>query len=567
MRDYLTPLLQFQRFFLPAIVALALWATWRTVRHRDRAVGLALYLGLVIVVDGFLNTGIFIPGIEKGSIRYSEVCAAFLLINRPPAAPRHPSYGTVRFFVGLYFVLLLVSAFRSDPMMVGVFEFRRLIVPQVIAFAIAMRGMESPEEFRRFFLCLMALSLILGLFIFWDLFFDRWLLSSDMLNKPEYWLNRRHGRYGSFFLNPNYLGAFTVLIFPAAFVWTLSEKVPWARVFATSGLLSLAFCLVETQSRGPLLAFGIVLLLMLLGPAGEMSRTRRLRLFLPFVAVFTLLMPGFFEHAAGRFGSLQEEMSTESARTRQTTWLYTRRAIADHALAGIGFGEQQFLNTMEEYGFEQEYGEVSLDNPHNSYLQMTVYAGVGALLAFVAANLVLLFRTAQSILWGLATRQSHMAFGLAVGIAGFLAVIYPDMHMFTQTVAPVYWVFFGLLLPLATPVSQPTPAVKRYEDSRSYVGNPGQRLAGQPPSVPSRYRRDGPRAAAAGAHLPGEGRTPPPAGPSPRRGASPQQAPVQPASVPRSLGIRGEDDREEPLPGRRSGRVLTPGADARRWRH
>ena len=37
-----------------------------------------------------------------------------------------------------------------------------------------------------------------------------------------------------------------------------------------------------------------------------------------------------------------------------------------------------------------------------------------------------------------------------VWLAGFLAVIYPDMHMFTQTVAPVYWVFFGLLLPLAT---------------------------------------------------------------------------------------------------------------------
>jgi len=38
---------------------------------------------------------------------------------------------------------------------------------------------------------------------------------------------------------------------------------------------------------------------------------------------------------------------------------------------------------------------------------------------------------------------------LAVSNAGFLGTVYPDMHLFTRDVGPVYWVFFGLLLAVA----------------------------------------------------------------------------------------------------------------------
>jgi O-antigen ligase len=461
VKDYLTPLLHFQRFFVPGLIALVLWATWRMVVRRDFAVGLALYLGLVIVVDGFYNTGIYIPGFAKGSIRYSEVCAGLLLFRRPAAAPRGGPYGSVMLLVGLYFLLLLFSAFRSNPLVVGIFEFRRLIVPQIIAFAIAKRGMESTEDFRRFCLAVTTLSLIVGLFVFWDLFFDRWLLHSDTLYDGMYSMNRHNNRFGSFFLNPNYLGAFVVLVFPAAFVTTLNEKTKRVKLFAGAGLLALVFCLVETQSRGPLLGFGIGIVLLLLGPAGGISRARRFGVFVPFAALLLLVMPGFYTHAIGRFDEIEQEMTTDQARTRQTVWLYTQRAIADHPLFGIGFGEKQFISAMNDYGFQEDYGEQSLDNPHNSYLQMTVYAGVPALLCFLCANLLLLLRAAGSVLWPSAGQATHIGFALAVGIAGFLTVIYPDMHMFTQTVAPIYWVFFGLLLAAVTGARPAEQAVAR----------------------------------------------------------------------------------------------------------
>ena len=189
-------------------------------------------------------------------------------------------------------------------------------------------------------------------------------------------------------------------------------------------------------------------------------------------------------------------MTTESARTRETIWQYTKRAIADHPLAGIGFGEQQFLKVINhDYGFVDRYGETSLDNPHNFAIpQMTVWRGSARFL-FVSLTRSA-FGAARSILGKLAERQTHMAFGLAVGLTGFLAVIYPDMHMFTQTVAPVYWVFFGLLLSLTTASEQPAAVVKPYEDSRAHFGNAGQRLAGQAPSWTPQYPRHRPRVAA-----------------------------------------------------------------------
>ena len=68
--------------------------------------------------------------------------------------------------------------------------------------------------------------------------------------------------------------------------------------------------------------------------------------------------------------------------SRRTNWIYTGRIIADHPLGGIGFGEQQFLRAMNDYGYATSYGRL-YDNPHNSYLQMTVYAGIPVLLVFL----------------------------------------------------------------------------------------------------------------------------------------------------------------------------------------
>ncbi len=564
MRAYFAPLIVFQRFYIPAMIVLFLWATWRMVAKKDFGVGLALYISLVIVVDGYLNTGLFLPGLEKGSIRYSEICAAFLLCIRPKAETRLAPFSIVCFLVASYFSLLILAALRTPDLMSSLMECRRLIFPQIVAFLVTMRGVNSNEDYRRFFMCMTALTIIIGTFIFYDVFFDLWVLKSDVLFTTIYGMNRAHGRFGGFFLNPNYLGAFVVMTFPAAFAWTLGQEAK-LKAFGAIGLLTLVFCLVETQSRGPLLAFGITLMLLLVGPAGDVSRSKRIAVFATFAVVLVLLMPGFFEHAAERFDEIDQEMTTESPRTRETIWGYTERAIADNPLLGIGFGEKQFLNIINnDYGFMDQYGESSLDNPHNSYLQMTVYAGFPVLISFVLANLLTIFRGARCILEKSAGRPVVVAFGLVVGVTGYLAVIYPDMHMFTQTVAPVYWVYFGLLLTLATASAQPAAVANAYEDNRAHLGNAGQCVVGEPASWRPQHRGDRRRKTAIGAERSREGRTPADHDPAPRHAAHDQQAGIQLGAFAFPDGLRRANGQPELVARRRGARLRPSGTDAGR---
>jgi O-antigen ligase len=472
VRDYLFPLLQLQRVFIPVLLAALCWAIWRTVVKKDLAVGLALYLSLVVIVDGFYNTGIYLPGLSKGSIRYSELCAAFLFFNRPSTAPRRAPYATVCLLLGIYFFLMVVSVLRSEPLLPAIFEFRQVIIPQVVAFLVAVRLLERPEEYRRFFLCLTGLVLLVGVFVFWDFFFDRWILHSDVLDNAIYWANRKQGRYGSVFLNPNYLGAFVVLVFPALFAYFLDKQGAKTRLYCGTGLLALAFCLIETKSRGPLLAFAVVLILLVIGPIRGMSRMRRFGILAFLGGVLFLFMPGFFETSVERFDVWHKETSMEG-QTRQTMWDYAWRFIIENPIGGIGFGEGQFRNAMAATDFLDRFGLEALHNPHNSYLQAAVYAGIPALAAFIVANLTLLAHGLRASRGSAEGAAAPAAFALTVGIFGFLLSIYPDMHLFTWTVAPVYWVFAGLLVSLVSNVAP---------------GRAAQKAAGPPDVWPTQQR-------------------------------------------------------------------------------
>jgi O-antigen ligase len=475
MRILLTPLLFLQRFFVPLMLILLVWAIWRTIFKKDIAVGLALYATLVVLVDGFYNTGLFIPGLQQGSIRYSEICALFVFFNRPPAPPKILRQRAIITLIGLYFFLMLVAALRANSLLTSIFDFRRIIVPQILAIALSIRGFGTFADYRKFFLCTGVLTLIISLFSFWDVFFDQWLLHSDMLLKPEYYMNRKQQRFGSILLNPNFLGAFVVLFFPPLFMLILHESVLRVRIYLAVALLGLLFCLVETQSRAPLLAFGCSIVMLVLGPAGKISRARRVAGLLATLLALTIFMPGFFDRATTRFDSLNRETTTEEV-SRASVWQYTSQLIAAHPLLGVGFGETQFLLAMDATDFSNRYGSQSLDNPHNSYLQAAVYAGLPALVIFALANLLLIGKSlSRSTRRSTPPAEYSVIFGLTMGIGAFLLSIYPDMHLFTQNIAPLYWLFFGLLISLvsrsAAPPAPPAmqPAGTRFAGRRQRV--------------------------------------------------------------------------------------------------
>ena len=128
---------------------------------------------------------------------------------------------------------------------------------------------------------------------------------------------------------------------------------------------------------------------------------------------------------------LRESLDVDTVRfDRRSTGerVYTVRIINDHPIAGIGFGEPQFVRAMQDYGFEQEFGVATLDAPHNSYLQAAVYAGIPTVLAFLIANGLLILKAIgaanrnlyQIIAWQ-AVLYAVAGYVLGIGASFFVA--------------------------------------------------------------------------------------------------------------------------------------------------
>ena len=163
-----------------------------------------------------------------------------------------------------------------------------------------------------------------------------------------------------------------------------------------------------------------------------------------FLSVLYLFMPGFFEHATERFETVQSEAAEDSV-SRKSIWSFTQKIIGEYPLFGIGFGEKQYVEYMVRFGFSEEYGSMPLDNPHNSYLQIAVYAGLPALLVYILLNGALIKMGISFISGNGGTDSSLYVIGLLAGIVGFLTCIAVDMQLFTENVASVYWAASGLV--------------------------------------------------------------------------------------------------------------------------
>jgi len=288
------------------------------------------------------------------------------------------------------------------------------------------------------------LIIIIALFTFWDAFFDRWILYSETLREKMYWGARRQARFGSFFLNPNHLGAFCVLIFPSVLIRVFQDKTGWKRIYCLIGILALLFAFVKTQSRGATLGMAACIIFFILIPTKSYSFRKKIFSLLILTIIFFTIMPGFMKVTTDRFSTIEEE-SSEEGRTRQTIWKFTIKLIQDKPLLGIGLGEVNFQREMIKTGYKDEYSLRPLHNPHNSYLQIAVMVGVPALILFILCNMMLLIKGIILIRKISKDKLSLYLTGLIAGLIGYLVTLVPDMQMFTPVVAPIYWLIFGMV--------------------------------------------------------------------------------------------------------------------------
>ena len=152
-----------------------------------------------------------------------------------------------------------------------------------------------------------------------------------------------------------------------------------------------------TQSRGPLLAFAPIFLLLVLLHAKRCGRWRASLLLIGAVcAVAVAATFGMRGEMVARFQAIGPEVSRfdESRATRGAVverlemWRTAARAFKEHPLAGIGVGRFDEYTNREIAAGRSHEAIGRYNQPHNEYLEAAATGGVPGLLVLLAVFLV-----------------------------------------------------------------------------------------------------------------------------------------------------------------------------------
>ncbi len=232
--------------------------------------------------------------------------------------------------------------------------------------------------------------------------------------------------------NPNVLGEYLLLTLPISAVFML--KYPWNRlakwvymlIFAGSAL-----CLVLTQSRGCWLGFMLTAVIFVSFYNGRWWKILPLFiLLLPFVMPQTMI---------DRLLSIGD-MSDSSTSYRVFIWLGTLEMMQNFWIGGIGMGEGAFGAVYPFYS----YNAIVAPHSHNTFLQLLVEGGIGALAAFVGTMVVFLKKMASVYnLKPKTTWTSMLALGIGSAVAGFLLQSMFDYTFYNYRMMAMFFMFMA----------------------------------------------------------------------------------------------------------------------------
>lgn len=433
-----------QRIFIPFLLGFAAFLLYRLFIKKDKAAGLALYIGLVVIVDGYMEKGLFIPGLEAGSIKFSEM-VWLVLFFQDKELRKKINYAFLKKYktlIWLYVFFMFIAIFMTPSMKEGLFYFRAIFLPQMLAFTIAITGLRERGDYIRFFQYLIILFVFSTIYIIWLRFFDITIIHSVSMYSQTFAHNVSIGRHGSFWGNPNYLAAVIVLITPV-YTMLVLEKGKYRYIYFFT-LLFLVFMLSQTGSRSALVffVFSISLLCILI----KFKKTvKLLALALVAAVIFSVVMPGVIQTMTRRFDvtEVRDEMNAEEFSGRGFLWYITLHMIKKHPF-GIGLGENNFFNKTQDYmarnGHSLNLENFSLDNPHNSYLEITTMGGIQSLVIFIII-LVSFLNIARKVI---GKKNQELLTGITVGLIGFMGAMMNEPIMFKVAVANLFWINLGL---------------------------------------------------------------------------------------------------------------------------
>jgi len=258
-------------------------------------------------------------------------------------------------------------------------------------------------------------------------------------------------RLGGPFGSAAYLGAACCLLLPVAIgVACDTDEVRSWRLVGAAGSLTLAVAVLGSGSRAALVA------LVVAGVAVIVARRRRslpattrrvvvASMFAAVVGVVVAIRTGVFERSAGLTSRLDE-------------WRIATRAIADHAVTGVGpEGYRLVVGGFVDAAYVRRFGEsTGIDRAHSGVLDIAITSGVLAAAVYVALL--------GTVVWGairLACRGSAADTGLAAAVVAY--AVQQQLLFPLAELDPVFWMLAGIVVVRARLVaaSDERPTVSR----------------------------------------------------------------------------------------------------------
>lgn len=233
--------------------------------------------------------------------------------------------------------------------------------------------------------------------------------------------------------NPNVLGEFLLLFLPLAAVFMIKEKYTklskyvFSFAFVVGGL-----CMLLTQSRGCWLGLILSAAVFITFYNGKLwALLPLLLLALPFV------MPQTMVDRMMSVGNLEDS----STSYRVFIWMGTFKMLKDFWLGGIGMGEGAFRIVYPLYS----YNQIIAPHSHNTYLQLLVEGGIGALLIFITIMLVFLKKLSVSFREAKKGSEINLiALAIGSGVIGFLLQSMFDYTFYNYRMMAMFFMVVAL---------------------------------------------------------------------------------------------------------------------------
>ena len=456
------PMLAYSALILLAVIALPFAGVAMSLLVGERFGTPGLYAGVAIIgicamailialrrdelsVTSIIAVQLYVD-FYLGKHLISQVMAlALLLIFFLARSPQHPWAEPRAMWLWLLFLALaLFPAIRGATNAYdAAFYYPNIFLGALIAFWLGTLIARNSSSVRRFFNVLAVFATLLAVITIIQAKTGTLLLGSSRadlvlasVSNYELVTGGSVQRFGSFFIDPNWNGAFfSMMIFIPLGLFVESSTFSKKVLYLLEAVIMLP-ALLFTYSIGSEVAAiaGLVVFVALVGRIGP-----RIQITIFILIAATVLLIVFQSQANLLF---QRTQDPNELMLRNGAWLTAIRVIQAFPLTGVGLGFEIYQQLSNAYRVPAQ--PVLLAHPHNSYLELGAMAGLPVAITFVSLILFNLWLAYHN--WRLADMRTRSL--LAGGIAAVIALSANSFSINGWTLPPlavIGWLTLGVL--------------------------------------------------------------------------------------------------------------------------